>query len=650
MGRTAKEQVLSSALATVACAVSCFKPPAGRLRFKVNDWMSITSDPHIISAIRGYHLDFYSKPMQLCEPPQIVFNDTELSFLMYEISRLLEKGVIVPCNVDLNQFVSTVFLRPKKNGTYRLILNLKQLNQDIVYQHFKMDSLQSCINLMTSNCYMASLDLTDAYYSVPIAKCCQKYLRFRIGQQLYQFTCLPNGLSSAPRLFTKLMKPVFSFLRQKGFISSGYLDDSFLVGHSFDVCMNNIITTSDLFTRLGFDINTDKSVTTPTQQIVHLGFVLDSVTMTVNIGSKKIDKVKTEGQKLLLQKRMCIRNVASFIGTLVSCFPGVAYGPLYYRDLERNKTEALRDARGDYGSDMTLSVNSRTEIEWWIHNAGKHPVHINRGPHSIILQTDASSSGWGARILHGASTGGRWSQNEIHWHINVLELKAVHLALLALCKFESNNHVQIQSDNTTAVSYIREMGGSHSVQCNAIAREIWTWCRVKNIWLTATHIPGSLNWGADRESRTFNDRTEWQLSSTIFDMCIKRWGKPEVDMFASRLNHQFKPYVSWRPDPEACAVDAFSQNWHNKFLYLFPPFSVLGRVVQKIREEGAKAILIAPHWTTQTWFPAMMQMLQRPPLVFPKSKTLLTLPGSEGKVHPLLPKMQLAAFLLSGNI
>ena len=94
-----------------------------------------------------------------------------------------------------------------------MILNLNDLNEQIEKHHFKMDSLWSAVRLMPPNCFMASIDLTDAYYSVPIANEHRKYLRFYWQGSLYEYTCLPNGLSPAPRYFTKLMKPVYSVLR-----------------------------------------------------------------------------------------------------------------------------------------------------------------------------------------------------------------------------------------------------------------------------------------------------------------------------------------------------------------------------------------------------------------------------------------------------
>ena len=96
-----------------------------------------------------------------------------------------------------------------------MILNLKQLNKSVEYEHFKMDILWTVIRMMKPNCYMASIDIKDAYYSVPIAETDQKYLKFEWQGVLYKFTCFPNGLALCPRKFTKLLRPVNLLLPKK---------------------------------------------------------------------------------------------------------------------------------------------------------------------------------------------------------------------------------------------------------------------------------------------------------------------------------------------------------------------------------------------------------------------------------------------------
>jgi hypothetical protein len=174
--------------------------------------------------------------------------------------------------------VSNIFLRKKKDGTYRMILNLKEYNKSIEKHHFKMDTLLSAINLVRQNCYMASVDLRDAYYTIPISKDYQQYLRFLWEGKLYQYTCLPNGLSSAPRYFTKILKPVYSNLRTQG--------------ESIEECRKNIEHTVNLFEKLGFIIHNEKSLLEPVQQITFLIFVSNCVTMMVSLTLEKVEKVQ----------------------------------------------------------------------------------------------------------------------------------------------------------------------------------------------------------------------------------------------------------------------------------------------------------------------------------------------------------------------
>ena len=145
-----------------------------------------------------------------------------------EIEKLLSMGVVEKSMHQRDEIISPVFMVLKPDRSYRLILNLKKFNDSIQYEHFKMDNLTSATQMMTRGCYMASVDLRYAYYSVPIKAEYRKYLKFKWKNQLYQYTCFPNGLSNCPRYFTKLMKPVFATLRSKGYLSTSFTDDSYL--------------------------------------------------------------------------------------------------------------------------------------------------------------------------------------------------------------------------------------------------------------------------------------------------------------------------------------------------------------------------------------------------------------------------------------
>lgn len=110
---------------------------------------------------------------------------------------------------------------------------------------------------------MATLDLKDAYYLVAIDKAHIRFLRFMFSGVLYEFTCLPFGLSVAPQLFTKLMKPVIYYLRNLGLKSVLYLDNFLLLGETYSECLDNVNRTCNLLENLVFIVNYDKSQTTP---------------------------------------------------------------------------------------------------------------------------------------------------------------------------------------------------------------------------------------------------------------------------------------------------------------------------------------------------------------------------------------------------
>ena len=116
---------------------------------------------------------------------------------------MLHKRIIRETNHESTEFVSPVFIVKKLDGGIRLILNFKELNEFVKYEHFKMDGIKTIINMVTRNLFMATIDLKGAYYSVAISRLFQKFLKFKWKEKLYCFTCFPNGLWSCPRKFTK---------------------------------------------------------------------------------------------------------------------------------------------------------------------------------------------------------------------------------------------------------------------------------------------------------------------------------------------------------------------------------------------------------------------------------------------------------------
>lgn len=125
-----------------------------------------------------------------------------------EVLRLQALGAIEIYSPVANQFISNYFLVPKPGNKSRFILNLKELNKFIRTDHFKLEDLRSVCKLLDYGMFMSTVDPKDAYFLIPVHKSSRKYLRFIFKDIIYEFTCLPFGLSTSPFIFTKLMKPV----------------------------------------------------------------------------------------------------------------------------------------------------------------------------------------------------------------------------------------------------------------------------------------------------------------------------------------------------------------------------------------------------------------------------------------------------------
>ncbi len=621
----------------------------GKIRHAVQHWREITSDSIIIRTISGSVIDFVENIDHIRRPFPIRFCDNETKYINKEIQKLLRDRVITPVKHCEGEFISTIFTRPKKDGSYRVILNLKNLNVAIDYKKFKMDSFRTALNLVTKNCFFASCDLSQAYYACPVHPDQHKLLRFKWENKLYEFNCFVNGLAEAPRKFTKIMNVAFSHLRKMGHTNTHYIDDSLLIAQSYQGCAKNITDTVTLLDRLGFTIHPEKSVLYPSQSVTYLGFYVDSVTMTVQLTQEKLESILELCIKILNKKTYSIRNLAQITGKLVSTEPGVPLAPLFYHSLEIEKTQLLNLNKWEYDAIVDVSEEVKDHLRWWIQNLpGTYKNLLPRNP-DCVIRSDSSGFGWGGVMLNTTlKANGLWSEEEKMSHINFKELHAAFLCLRSFVKGGKATHVRLELDNTTAVAYINNMGGKFP-HLHELARKIWFWALENNLWLSATHLAGVENVEADFESRKKgNIDTEWKLNPDVFREIMNVWPYPTIDLFASRLNFQLEKYVAWRPDPNALAIDAMNMIWTDFDAYLFPPFSLLGGVLRKLRSDGGSGTLVAPLWTTQPWFVQLLEMATDNPRILGGRK-LLSIPWDTRIEHPLRRKLHLAAFRVSGD-
>ena len=588
--------------------------------------------------------------MELVDSPQDAPPTTfqeEQPELWDQVLELLHKGAVELAPVK-SGFFSPMFVIPKKDGGARPIINLKRLNSHLRIQHFKMENILCLRDLLKRGDFMVKLDLKDAYLTIPIHANHRRLLRFMCRGKAYQFCSLPFGLATAPRVFTKVMKPALSALRAQGIRLISYLDDMLIMSSTQSEARIHLEKSITLLERLGFLINWKKSITDPVQSIEFLGLVVDSKSLSLRVPEAKVQKIQKECQALLNKGTVSGRSLAHIIGLLTSVNPAVLPGPLHYRALQRLKNRVLRQS-GSLDTLITLDEETRKDLSFWIFD-----LHTQNGKSimlptaQVVISTDASRTGWGA-TSEGVSLGGHWTREESNQHINFLELKAAFLGLKGFASSLELQHIRLLMDSSTAIAFINKKGGTHSKMLSDLSLLIWSWCLKRKLSIYAEHIPGVLNGLADSLSRRRPDFSDWTLNHHVFEILLKRWGPLDVDLFAARHNTQLKSFFSYHPDPEALASDALAQSWGDLNCYAFPPFVLLGRVLQKIRQERVKkVILIAPNWTAQVWYPALLQLLVDNPLILPQNLDLLRNPL--GEPHPLILQgsLNLTAWKVSG--
>lgn len=403
------------------------------------------------------------------------------------------------------------------------------------------------------------------------------------------------------------MKEVISHLRFQGYKNVCSLDDILCIGDTYSECYNNVKATLNLLECLGFVVNYDKSSVVPKQSCKFLGFIFNSVNQSISLPPEKRLKIINLVDSFSQKQKCTVREFAQLIGVLVAACPAAKYGWLYTKILERQKFLAVQRC-ADYEAQFKPHPVILDDLNWWKVNALTLSNSMKTLSYDLEIYTDASRSGWGA-VCNDERARGAWKNSELKSHINFLELLAVFLALKYFANNKSDCSILLRVDNTTAISYVNRMGGIQFPHLNNLSRQIWQWAEQRNIWLFASYINTKENIEADEESRKLNLDTECELSDTAFRQILKQFGKPEIDLFACRANAKCQDYMSWKKDPDAISIDAFTVNWNTKFFYAFPPFPLILKCLQKIIEEKATGVLVFPFWPSQAWYPELMRIV-----------------------------------------
>lgn len=432
----------------------------GNLKMHSDFWENqIHASDFIMNVIRyGYFIPFVTEPIAvLLKNNKSAFQHRD--FVESAINELLVSGIVEE-QTDKPFVVNPLSVAVNSEGKCRLILDLRHVNQCIDKRKFKMEGIVHALQMVMKNGFMYKFDLKSGYHHVDIHKLHQKYLgfswKFENKTRYFIFTCLPFGLSSAPYLFTKLLRPLVKFWRCKGFKCIVYLDDGWGIAEDYATCVKVAMEVEKDLHCAGFVVNKEKSDFKPKQVIKWLGFVWNTNYGTLAVPDEKYLKFQEDIKCVAHNKNsVTARQLAKVTGKIVSF--SFSLGNICYI-MSRYMHIAIAECLS-WDQLILFNDNILQEIMFWLNNCrflARVCHFVSDNPPEQILYTDASNTagaGYSVRTFNSV-VHYMWTPEQRCQSSTWRELKAVQITLESLKNMLSNRLVKLYTDNQNVVRIV----------------------------------------------------------------------------------------------------------------------------------------------------------------------------------------------------
>lgn len=479
-------------------------------------------------------------------------------------------------------------------------------NEHMDDRKFQYETLTGYTSQISPGDHLFCWDLKDAFFHISLAPADQKRLAFRVGNRVFIPLVLPFGLKLAPFVLTKILRPVVGYLRRKGIAVMAYMDDfcGRPPGKPPDQAVaatETRVKVLELFRSLGLSVHPTKGEAVGTTKMSILGYVLDTARREITLPDSRLAELIAAAGALTsaacsASRRVSFKALQRFTGKAVSCSLALPAGCLYLQRLYAAQ-------RGNsHRRSVRLTQGALRDLSWW--RSLRSSPDVGRPlwlPWLGVLTTDASPYGWGGHWDDEVPAKVLFAETTRKLHINVKEVEAVTLSLLALsphCGI-SEGAVALRIDSTVALYCINNYS-SRSPLLVAALRRLYTVAKRLSITLSGTWVASVANLRADTLSRD-RDRTDWRLAPYLFQVLSQRYGTFDIDLFATHLNTHCPTFYSSPASPGCAAINSLEQCWAEGNLWANPPFSKIELVLDKIVEDKATVVLILPVWTNQQW-------------------------------------------------
>ena len=409
---------------------------------------------------------------------------------------------------ERSNIVSAIGAIPKKNSSdVRLIHDASRpagnaLNDYATTNHFKYQSIQDAVDLVTPGCYFAKLDLANAYRCVKIHPS-----NFKATGLKWRFTGdkhdtyliderLPFGAARSPEIFNRLTQAVREIMKRKGYDTIiAFLDDFLVIGRSYGECLQTLNELLRLLRHLGFQINY-KKIEGPTREITFLGIVLNSITMNLSIPEEKLRDVESTMKSFLTSQKVNKRKIQSLVGKL-NWITQCIYGGRFHMRRLIDRCNTLKKP----WHRTHLTTEMRKDILWWLSFMrsfnGTVPMLDCRPATPVSIDSCKKAAG---AFFHGDFIHTQWKQDISYLPINYLEVLALEPAVLRWAPLWANKKVFVHSDSQAACSIINRGSSKNPLVMDSL-RRVFYLSAVFNFRLKAIYYKGSYNCLADCASR-----------------------------------------------------------------------------------------------------------------------------------------------------
>ena len=453
----------------------------------------------------GYCVPFKDSPPPLARTP-VSFptyraGSPRAQALRQEVEAMLAKGALEIARDPGPGFYSRLFLVEKATGGWRPVIDLSHLNNFVQLTSFKMETVALVLLSVREGDFLASLDLKDAYFQIPIHGSSRKLLRFMSEGTVYQFKALCFGLSTAPQVFTRVFAAVSAWAHSRGIRLLRCLDDWLVFSSSERKAKESIRELLSLCRTLGIVINEKKSDLVPSQSAKYLDMTIDTGAGKVFPSLARVEKFLTVAERFCSMQSPPAQLWQVVLGHLASLERLVPHGRLRMRSLQWHLKMHWSPESDPPSLLVALPEEARRDLFWWmVRDHLLVGVRFGTPAPDLHLYSDASSSGWGAHLLD-QNVSGVWSAQEKLWHINLLEMKALFLGLQAFQEDVAGHHVTAMCDNSTVVAYVNKQGGTVSRSLCLLTSRLLRWTESFDVHLDARYLPGESNVLADVLSR-----------------------------------------------------------------------------------------------------------------------------------------------------